>query len=293
MQERIIILPKIADRRGNLSIIENNVDAPFRIARAYWIYDIPGGQKRGSHAFRNQEEIIFALSGSFDVLLDNGNEKKTYTLNRSNMGLYVPNKVWRSLDNFATNSLCLVLASMPYKENEYIRNYQEFRKLVKYAPSRRLPSPQHDVAELGDEPVSAATVFDCNLIEFPVIKNRAGNITPVHGGENIPFDIERVFYVYDIPSGENRGGHAHKTCRQMLVAAAGSFDVELDDGKNRRTVTLNRPMMGLYIPPGIWAVEKNYSSGAICLVLASHAYEEDDYIRKYTELKKFRLDADS
>jgi uncharacterized RmlC-like cupin family protein len=288
MQEKLITLPKIADRRGNLSIIENGADAPFHIARAYWIYDVPGGQKRGSHAFKNQREIIFALSGSFDVVLDNGGEKKTYTLNRSNTGLYVPNKIWRCLENFSTNSLCLVLASMPYIETEYIRNYREYRKFVKYDPALKLSLSPINAAESGKKTFTNTTVFDCSLLEFPVVKNRAGNLTPVHGGENIPFNIERVFYVYDIPSGENRGGHAHKTCHQILIAASGSFDVELDDGKNKRTVTLNRPVAGLYLPPGVWAVEKNYSSGAICLVLASHVYEENDYIRKYADLKKFR-----
>ncbi|MDR1811108.1 MAG: FdtA/QdtA family cupin domain-containing protein [Prevotella sp.] len=295
MQEKLTTLPKLADRRGNLSIIENGADVPFRIARAYWIYDVPGGQKRGSHAFKNQQEIIFALSGSFDVVLDNGGKRRTYTLNRSNIGLYVPNKIWRSLNNFSTNSLCLVLASMPYTETEYIRNYKQFRKFVKYDPAQKLSLSPISAASPDRETVgNNTTVFDCNLLEFPVVRNnRAGNLTPVHGGENIPFNIERVFYVYDIPSGESRGGHAHKTCHQILIAASGSFDVELDDGKNRRTVTLNRPMVGLYLPPGIWAVEKNYSSGAICLVLASHAYEEADYIRKYADLKKFRADANS
>lgn len=293
MQERLITLHKNEDRRGNLSVIENETEIPFRIARAYWIYDVPGGQKRGSHAFKNQEEVIFALSGSFDVVLDNGSEKKRYTLNRSNIGLYIPNKMWRSLENFTTNSLCLVLASMPYMENEYIRNYQEFRKFVKHNPPHKLVYRQNGADKLKREPVFDHTVFDCNLIEFPVVKNRAGNITPVHSGENIPFNIERVFYVYDIPSGETRGGHAHKFCHEILIAASGSFDVELDDGKNKRIVTLNRPMVGLYLPPGIWATEKNYSSGAICLAITSHVYEEEDYIRKYSDFKEYRSNADS
>ncbi len=293
MQEKIVTLPKIEDRRGNLSVIEGRSDVPFRIARAYWIYDIPGGQKRGSHAFKHQQEVIFALSGSFDVILDNGSERKSYTLNRSNTGLYVPNKIWRSLDNFATNSLCLVLASMPYIENEYIRNYREFRRYLKDDPSQFQNIRYNYIDHTEVKPVFSSTVFDCNLIEFPVVRNRAGNITPVQGSENIPFDIERVFYVYDIPSGETRGGHAHKTCHEILIAASGSFDVELDDGKNKRTVTLNRPNVGLHLPPGLWAVEKNYSSGAICLVLTSHVYEEEDYIRKYTDFKEYRSHGNS
>lgn len=127
------------------------------------------------------------------------------------------------------------------------------------------------------------TVYDCSIIELPRIENRAGNITPVQGMVNVPFDIKRVFYSYDIPGGEARGAHAHKECHQFLVAATGSFEVVLDDGRNKRTVLLNRPFYGLHVPPGIWAAEQGFSSGSICLVLASECYTEDDYIRDYEE----------
>ena len=127
------------------------------------------------------------------------------------------------------------------------------------------------------------TVYDCSIIELPRIENRAGNITPVHGMVNLPFDIKRVFYSYDIPGGEARGAHAHKECHQFIVAASGAFEVVLDDGRNKRAVLLNRPFYGLHVPPGIWAAEQGFSSGSICLVLASHGYEEEDYIRNYDE----------
>lgn len=127
------------------------------------------------------------------------------------------------------------------------------------------------------------TVFDCSFIELPKISNPSGNITPVEGLNNIPFDIKRVFYTYDIPGGESRGAHAHKRCHQFLIAASGSYEVFLDDGVNKRTVLLNRPFYGLHIPPGIWAAEQGFSSGSICLVLASLPYDEDDYIRDYDE----------
>lgn len=113
------------------------------------------------------------------------------------------------------------------------------------------------------------TVYDCSVIKLPRIENRAGNITAVHGNINLPFDIKRVFYSYDIPGGEARGAHAHKECHQFLVAASGAFEVVLDDGVNKRTVLLNRPFYGLHIPPGIWASEQGFSSGSICLVLTS------------------------
>lgn len=127
------------------------------------------------------------------------------------------------------------------------------------------------------------TVFDCSLIPLPKIEMRAGNITPIEGDINLPFDIKRVFYSYDIPGGESRGAHAHKECHQFLVAASGAFEVLLDDGVNKRTVLLNRPFFGLHVPPGIWASEQAFSSGSICLVLASHGYDAADYIRDYDE----------
>ena len=130
------------------------------------------------------------------------------------------------------------------------------------------------------------TVYDCSIIELPKIENRAGNITPIEGDKNIPFSIERVFYLYDIPGGEDRGAHAHKECHQFLIAASGSFEVVLDDGLNKRTVVLSRPYFGLHIPPGIWAAEQSFSSGAICLVFASHKYDESDYIRNYSDYLK-------
>ncbi len=127
------------------------------------------------------------------------------------------------------------------------------------------------------------SVYDCSVIELKQIRNRSGNITPVQGGENIPFDISRVFYLYDIPGGEDRGAHAHKHCHQFLVAVSGAFEIELNDGSNKRTVSLNRPYFGLHIPPGVWAAEKGFSSGSVCLVLASHTYDEADYIRDFDQ----------
>ena len=131
------------------------------------------------------------------------------------------------------------------------------------------------------------SIYNCTIVELPKIKIRAGNISPIHGSIDIPFDVKRVFYLYDIPGGEDRGAHAHKKCHQILIAASGSFDVVLDDGKNKRTISLNRPNYGLHIPPGIWAAETGFSSGAICLVLTSHHYDENDYIRKYQNYLKY------
>lgn len=129
MKSRIIELPKISDSRGNLSFFETNKHIPFEIKRSYWIYDVPGGEMRGGHAFRKSEEFIIALSGSFDVVLDDGVEKVKYSLNRSYFGVYVPNMLWRKLENFSTNSLALIVSSIDYDENDYIRNYDLFLKI--------------------------------------------------------------------------------------------------------------------------------------------------------------------
>ena len=125
---RIIRLPKILDKRGNLSVIEEWKNIPFKIARTYWIYDVPGGETRGGHAYRENQEFIVALSGSFDVILDDGKERKVYPLNRSYYGLYVPKGFWREMDNFSTNSLALVLASTPFQVEDYIYDYEQFKK---------------------------------------------------------------------------------------------------------------------------------------------------------------------
>lgn len=132
-----------------------------------------------------------------------------------------------------------------------------------------------------------ATISDCAIFQLPRIKNRAGNITPVHNNVEIPFAVKRVFYIYDIPGGESRGAHAHKECHQFLIAASGSFEVHLDDGKTKKIVQLNMPYFGLHIPPGIWASEINFSSGSICLVLASHIYNGNDYIREYNHFIQY------
>lgn len=131
------------------------------------------------------------------------------------------------------------------------------------------------------------SVYDCNCIILPKIHFPSGNITYVENFNEIPFSIKRVFYLYDIPGGESRGAHAHKQCHQFLVALSGSFEVTLYDGKIQRTVYLNNPTRGLHILPGIWASEVNFSSGAVCLVLASHSYDENDYIRNYDNYLSF------
>lgn len=287
-EAKILGLPKIEDPRGNLSIIEQLKQIPFEIKRVHWVYDVPGGFDRGGHAYFETEEFIVALSGSFDVVVDDGQDKKIYQLNRSYFGLYVPKGMWRTMTNFSTNSLALVLSSTDYNEKDYVSSYEEFlawRKDESKVPtisdaktSVKLNNPLGK--NLADE---GRSVFDCSLCELNKMHDTEGNLTYMYENVHVPFPINRVFYSYDIPGGESRGAHAHKRCHQFLIAASGSFEVALDDGVNKRTVLLNRPFWGLHVPPGIWAAEQGFSSGSICLVLASHGYEEDDYLRNYDD----------
>lgn len=129
MTPRIINLPKILDARGNLSFFEHPKQLPFEIARTYWIYDVPGGETRGSHAFKEQNEFIIALSGSFDVVLHDGDTEIKFSLNRSYYGLYIPKMIWRRLENFSTNSLALIVSDKKYEEKDYLRNFEEFKRL--------------------------------------------------------------------------------------------------------------------------------------------------------------------
>lgn len=131
------------------------------------------------------------------------------------------------------------------------------------------------------------SVYECNLLHLKQIGDRNGHITTVNNNVELSFAVKRIFYLYDIPGGESRGAHAHKECHQFLVAASGSFEVLLDDGLTKRQVLINRPDLGLHIPPGIWASEINFSSGSICLVLASHEYNENDYLREYEDYLNF------
>jgi len=132
------------------------------------------------------------------------------------------------------------------------------------------------------------TVYDCSVIDMDKHHHVKGNITVVENSKTIPFDVKRIYYLYDVPGGEARGGHAHKALYQLIIAASGSFNVTLDDGHVKRTVTLNRPYQGLYVVPGIWRELDNFSSGSVCLVLASEEYDEADYIRTYEEFQKIK-----
>ena len=133
-----------------------------------------------------------------------------------------------------------------------------------------------------------STINDCKIIDLRKISDPRGNLTPIEGGGDIPFDIKRIYYLYDVPSGESRGAHAHKELQQLIIAAKGSFTITLDDGYNKKSFTLNRPYQGLYVVPGIWRDLDDFSSGAVLLCLASEHYIAEDYIRDYSDFKAYK-----
>jgi dTDP-4-dehydrorhamnose 3,5-epimerase-like enzyme len=325
-----INLPKIEDARGNLSFIEGEHHIPFAIRRAYWIYDVPGGELRGSHAFRREEEFIVALSGSFDVVLHDGVREQRIHLCRSYKGVYVPPMTWRTLDNFSTNSLGLVLSSTHYDEADYIWDFADFQRIKEQMTSAcaadengatsakeglafssnsdRSSSSKDSLSSKALDSSSEAagssaprlyTLDDCHVLQLPSLTElRRGCLTPIEGTDaelqsectnmKLPFPLRRVFYLYDIPSGADRGQHAHKQAWQFIVAASSCFSIDLDDGEQQRTVRLDRPFRGLLIPPGIWCRLHDFSSAAVALVLTSEHYDPSDYICDYTQLQEFR-----
>lgn len=284
---RIIELPKFLDSRGNLSFAENFKQVPFEIKRTYWVYDVPGGECRGGHAYKKNCEFIIALSGSFDVVVSDGENCRTFSLNRSYYGLYIPNGLWREMNNFSTNSLALEFGSEPYDADDYIRDYEEFRFYAGImAPAKE---PVCKPADLECVCTARYNVFDCSVVELDRHhSDRKGNLTVVSNGRTLPFDVKRTYYLYDVPGGESRGAHAHRDLEQLIVAVSGSFRVTLDDGDCKRSFFLNRPYQGLYVKPGMWRDLEDFSSGAVCMVLASDVYKPEDYIRDYDEFLKFR-----
>lgn len=285
---RIIELPKFLDERGNLSFAENFAQIPFEIKRTYWLYDVPGGVERGGHAEMRNEELIIALSGAFEIVVDDGSRRKSFVLNRSYFGLYIPKGLWREIREFSTNAVALEFGSIPYDVNDYIRDYETF---LAFSKSEK-PVLKSD-ENLTNKPIEASSkqydVFDCTMLELDRHhSNRKGNLTVVENGKTLPFDVKRVYYLYDIPGGESRGAHAHKELSQLIIAVSGSFRVTLDDGNVKRSFILNRPYQGLYVKPGIWRDLDDFSAGAVCMVLASEIYKKEDYIRSYDEFIEFR-----
>ena len=211
---------------------------------------------------------------------------RTFTLNRSYYGLYIPKGVWREIREFSTNAVALEFGSIPYSEDDYIRDYDAFCEFAKHPIEphvvRPLPVPSHLEKKCFH-------VEDCSIMELDKHhSDRKGNLTVVENGTMFPFSTKRVYYLYDVPGGASRGSHAHKTLEQLIVAVSGSFRVSLDDGTNKKTFFLNRPYQGLYVRPGLWRDLEDFSSGAVCMVLASEVYQAEDYIRDYNAFLEYR-----
>lgn len=288
MQEpKIIELPKFLDDRGNLSFLENEKQIPFEIKRVHWIYDVPGGECRGGVAYKTTEEFIVAMSGSFDVVVRDGEKEWKFFLNRSYKGIYIPAGYWRAVENFSSNSVAVIAASTFYDPADAIRDINELIKKDAYAMPNELQRSMSRDKSLND--IQKYSIDDCGIIELDRHHSqRKGDISVVENGKEVPFDVKRVYYLYDVPGGADRGGHAHKELYQLIVAASGAFTVELDDGINKKSFTLNRPYQGLLVKPGIWRTLTDFSSGSICMVLASEKYDERDYIRDYGSFMKYR-----
>lgn len=283
---QIITLPKLLDERGNLSFFENGSQLPFDIKRVHWIYDVPGGETRGGLAYKETEEFIVAMSGSFDVSVDDGYKVEKFSLNRSYMGLYIPKGTWRSIDNFSTNSVAVIAASTHYNPTDAIRDYSDFKSYVANGAEQDIISTKESPC---DVPVAKYSVYDCSIVELDRHHSqRKGDISVIENGETVPFNVQRVYYLYDVPGGVERGGHAHKSLYQLIVSVSGSFAVTLNDGNAKRSFTLNRPYQGLLVKPGIWRDLSDFSSGSVCLVFASQKYDPGDYIRDYEDFLNYR-----
>jgi WxcM-like, C-terminal len=258
----LVSLPQIPERRGNLTALEELVHLPFRIGSVRWFYELPAGTSWSVSEGGLGDSLIVALSGSFDVVIGAGRVR----LGRADVGLHVPAQVGWRVEDPATSSVGLIISSRPTRPH-------------------RIRADQPDRADSRDlNPHS--TIDDCRRIRLPRHHRGQGSTTSVLPHAVVPFDVLRVYYLYDVPGGAERGGHAHRQLEQVLVSLAGSFDVVLKDGRRVKTIRLDRAHSGVLIATGIWRELRNFSSGAICLALASAPYDEDDYIREYDDFRR-------
>jgi hypothetical protein len=263
---RLVSLPQIPEPRGNLTALEELVHFPFRIGSVRWFYDSPAGSSRQAGEHRPGDALIVALLGSFDVVFGHGHGSPRVRLTGADTGLHVPAAVDWTVEGRSINSVGLVISSEPTRQ----------------------PAPE---SNQSDDVVPAAlnphtTIDDCRTLTLGRHDRLQGTSTEAIPQVNVPFEIPRVYYLYDIPGGASRGGHAHRGLKQMLVAAAGSFDVALNDGRRDKTIRLDEAHSGVCIATGIWRELRNFSPGAICLTLASALYDEADYIRDYEEFQR-------
>jgi hypothetical protein len=263
---RLVSLPQILEPRGNLTALEELVHFPFRIGCVRWFYDLPAGISWSASESHLGDALVVALSGSFAVALGKQSPSSRVYLSRASMGLHVPASIHWTVEDPSTNSVGLVISSQPTHPPRPESNR----------------SDDHVPGTLDQH----TTIDDCRTLTFGRQRHLPGTSTEAIPQINVPFDTPRVYYLYDIPGGASRGGHAHRALEQVLIAAAGSFEVARNDGRLDRTIRLDQPHSSLYIASGIWRELKDFSSGAICLTLASAPYDEADYIRDYEEFRR-------
>lgn len=258
---KIISPSTLADERGRLSVLEVGRELFCPIENICWIADMCQESGLVNEQFDWRQEVVIALNGSISIQQN----KNTFNLNKADSALFASNRkpeeksIIKSLEG---GSSCLILKG---------------KNCLTAISAKEDLSPQFSVLE------------ECRFLNFTLQKNGEVSVVSASCDAQIPFQINRVFYIYDVPSQSiERGMHAHKYCHMVLIPIVGSFEVVLDDGNAERTVILDDNNRGLYIPPGIWSVQKNYSPGTICLALASHIYSQDEYVSSYEEFKEYR-----
>jgi WxcM-like, C-terminal len=263
---RLVSLPQIREARGNLTALEALVHFPFRTGCVRWFHGVPVGTSWSGSGSHVGGALVIALLGSFDVVDDERDPSCRVRLSRASIGLHLATSTQWRVEDPSTNAVGLVISSQR-------------------SGSARPESNQLD-DEVSGEMNPETTIDDCREITFPHHRGSQGSITAAIPWIDVPFGISRVYYLYDVPGGASRGGHAHRELEEVLVAAAGSFDVALKDGRQGKTIRLDRAHSGVHIAPGIWRELRTFSSGALCLTLASAPYDEADYIRDYHEFRR-------
>lgn len=253
----LITLPKIEDPRGNLTFIEHapRQNCPFPIGAVGWVYDLPADSEPFDIIPAEEPRMIVAMNGGFEAAV---HHVDSAVMRRCDRALTIDAGARSTVAELTTNAVAMILTGGKETAEDPIENSHQ-----------------------------ASDVAACGIVSLSRKPFRNGSVTEIQNGDGtLPFDIRRVFYLYDVPADSERGGHSHYQARELIVALSGSFDVVLDDGKHEpQRFTLNRPYRGLYITAGMWRTLDNFSGGSVCMVLTSQHYSEADYVREYDEFK--------